>query len=289
MVAVPPEARHRELEAAQEALKARLRDIDPIHLQHRQAFIQNSLADATKMHNGVPPFLQNLVEEQKKDEDIYDQYIRDATLHNQRAIRFQQQMESPFASLPVLNDRFALVELLGVSTSKVEVWKAADTYDNNSLVTLKISSDHHMIAYDHKALARIDVHDTVVRVLRDGVLTTTFQDTQYSMYGLKYMDSNLETILLGCPNGRLPFLIAEAVAFQVAHCIQHLCIEVYLLGLESNVPLRCWSSMAGSSCALRHPPRQRPHHAAMECRGMQFQVVAESSGTSPDDSTPQSE
>ncbi|RHY12794.1 hypothetical protein DYB36_007403 [Aphanomyces astaci] len=61
-------------------------------------------------------------------------------------------VDSPFASLPTLCRRFTLIELLGVSSSGIEVWKAMDLHLTKD-VTLKVSADTHMITYDYKALA----------------------------------------------------------------------------------------------------------------------------------------
>ncbi|KAF0752039.1 hypothetical protein AaE_006179 [Aphanomyces astaci] len=205
MVALPPEARQQELEAAQAALLERLRrDIDYIRMQVEQPFIRQSIAVTNTTSDGIPEYLRLRMEEARKDDDTYDvrrrthssrnQYVRDAVMHNHHAHRFKLQMDSPFASLPTLCRRFTLIELLGVSSSGIEVWKAMDLHLTKD-VTLKVSADTHMITYDYKALAKIDVHDAVVGMSRDGLLHDTFQGQRYSMYALQFMQDDLQTIL----------------------------------------------------------------------------------------------
>ncbi|CAK4757544.1 unnamed protein product [Aphanomyces euteiches] len=124
------------------------------------------------------------------------QYVRDAKLHNIKVNRFALQMsKSPFAALPILCERFQLVELLGESSCGIELWKTFDLTLRQT-VSLKISSDMLMIIYDHKALARLDTTETLVGVSRDGIFTCTYEAQSYAMYALEYMEEDLETFLL---------------------------------------------------------------------------------------------
>ncbi|ETV82557.1 serine/threonine protein kinase, variant 1 [Aphanomyces astaci] len=271
MVALPPEARQQELEAAQAALLERLRrDIDYIRMQVEQPFIRQSIAVTNTTSDGIPEYLRLRMEEARKDDDTYDQYVRDAVMHNHHAHRFKLQMDSPFASLPTLCRRFTLIELLGVSSSGIEVWKAMDLHLTKD-VTLKVSADTHMITYDYKALAKIDVHDAVVGMSRDGLLHDTFQGQRYSMYALQFMQDDLQSILHRRRDGRLPPVVAHAVAFQVAKCIQHLCIDARVAHCDlrpSNILVtRPWNVAVTnfkSSRSRRELLPTIPHHKVKE-------------------------
>ncbi|KAH9068716.1 hypothetical protein Ae201684P_004417 [Aphanomyces euteiches] len=193
-------------------------------MQVEPDFLAMVRQEAPNAREELPVYLRIRMEQAEREFEEYDQYVRDAKLHNIKVNRFALQMKSPFAALPILCERFQLVELLGESSCGIELWKTFDLTLRQT-VSLRISSDMLMIIYDHKALARLDTTETLVGVSRDGIFTCTYEAQLYAMYALEYMEEDLETFLLRQPRGRLIHAQADTVAHSVARCIQFLFIE----------------------------------------------------------------
>ncbi|KAF0695201.1 Aste57867_13965 [Aphanomyces stellatus] len=223
MVALPPAARQDALVAAQAGLMQRYsHEIDILRMQHEEDFLATNCAEANNLHGDLPLYLRIRAADAQREFDAYDQYVRDSTLHNHMCTRIKSQLRSPFAARPTLHDRFELLELLGASSSGIELWKATDLL-TGTLVTLKVSSDERMLTYDHKALARCDSHQYLVRLCSDmGVMRCVYAGHPYALYATEFVEEDLQTHLFRRPGGRLIEVQAQTIAFKVAQFIQFL-------------------------------------------------------------------